>query len=198
MARRNDVSRCPWASGADPLMTRYHDREWGVPVHDDRRHFEFLILEGAQAGLSWSVILHKREGYARAFRRFDPAAVARFSRARIARLTRDSTIVRSRRKIEAAVGNAKAFLAIQKEFGSFDRYCWRFVGGEPQQRARRNPAEVPATSPESDAFSDDLRKRGFRFVGSTVVYAHMQAVGMVNDHLTRCFRYPEVRRLARA
>lgn len=174
-------------------MQEYHDREWGVPVHDDRRHFEFLVLEGAQAGLSWSVILHKRAAYERAFSRFNPAKVACYSTARIQELTQDPSIVRNRRKIEAAVTNARQFLAIQKEFGSFDEYCWRFVGGRPRQNRWRNVSEVPATSTESEALSADLRQRGFRFVGSTVIYAHMQATGMVNDHLTHCFRYREVR-----
>ena len=185
--------RCAWAANASPQMQEYHDREWGVPVHDDRRHFEFLVLEGAQAGLSWSVILHKRAAYARAFSRFDPAKVARYAEERIQELIKDPSIVRNKRKIEAAVTNARQFLAIQKEFGSFDEYCWQFVGGRPRQNRWRAAEEVPTTSPVSDALSDDLRQRGFRFVGSTVIYAHMQAVGMVNDHLTRCFRYHSVR-----
>ena len=177
-------------------MGRYHDREWGVPVHDDRRHFEFLVLEGAQAGLSWSTILHKRAAYLRAFDGLDPAKVARFTPARIARLTEDPGIVRNRRKIESAVRNARAFRAVQREFGSFDAYCWPFVGGRPRQNHWRSIRQVPATTRESDAFSEDLRRRGFNFVGSTIVYAHMQAVGMVNDHLTGCFRQAEVARLA--
>ena len=175
-------------------MVAYHDREWGVPVHDDRRHFEFLLLEGAQAGLSWSTILHKRDGYARAFSDFDPLRVARFSAARVARLCADPSIVRNRRKIEAAVKNARAFVAVQREFGSFDRYAWGFVGGRPRQNRWRLPRQVPATTAESDAFSRDLQRRGFGFVGSTIVYAHMQAVGMVNDHLASCFRYRQVGR----
>jgi DNA-3-methyladenine glycosylase I len=181
---------------ASPQMQEYHDREWGVPTHDDRRHFEFLVLEAAQAGLSWSVVLHKRAGYARAFSRFDPAKVSRYSVKQVEELVQNPSIVRNRRKIEAAVNNARQFLAIQKEFGSFDEYCWRFVGGHPRQNRWRAAAEIPVTTSESDALSDDLRKRGFRFVGSTVIYAHMQATGMVNDHLTRCFRYREIREVA--
>jgi DNA-3-methyladenine glycosylase I len=185
--------RCGWASTPDPVMREYHDREWGSPVHEDRKHFEFLLLEGAQAGLSWSTILHRRAGYARAFAAFDPAKVARFPPARQQELLHDPGIIRNRRKIEAAVGNARAFLAVQREFGSFDRYAWAFVGGSPLQRRWKSSREVPATTPESDRFSADLRERGFRFVGSTIVYAHMQAVGMVNDHTVDCFRYPELR-----
>ncbi len=178
----------------DPLMLQYHDREWGVPVHDDRKHFEFLVLEAAQAGLSWSIVLKKREGYSRAFSEFDPEKVARYTEKRIQKLTLDPGIIRNRMKIEAAVRNARAFLAIQKEFGSFDAYCWRFVDGRPKLNRRKAMREVPATSQESDAFSKDLKQRGFSFVGSTIIYAHMQAVGMVNDHLVDCFRYREVRR----
>ncbi len=190
------MKRCAWAESADPLMQEYHDREWGVPVHEDQRHFEFLVLEGAQAGLSWSTILRKRPGYARAFARFDPLKVARFTEGRIRALTSDPTIIRNRRKIESAVQNARALLSVQREFGSFDAYCWRFVGGVPLENRWRSAKEIPATSRESDAFSKDLRSRGFTFVGSTIIYAHMQAVGMVNDHLVDCFRYPEIRRLA--
>jgi DNA-3-methyladenine glycosylase I len=175
-------------------MRAYHDREWGVPVHDDRRHFEFLVLEGAQAGLSWSTILHRRSGYARAFDGFDPARVARYAPAKIRSLLRDPGIIRNRRKVESAVGNAKAFLALQREFGSFDAYCWRFVGGRTKQNRWRHWRRIPATTAESDAFSVDLRQRGFGFVGSTIIYAHMQAVGMVNDHLVDCFRYEQLRR----
>ena len=175
-------------------MVRYHDQEWGVPVHDDRVHFEFLVLEGAQAGLSWSTILNKREGYRRAFSNFEPAKVARFSEARILRLVADSAIVRNRAKIESAVRNAGAFLAVQKEFGSFDAYVWRFVDGQPRQNRRRRIQDVPATTPDSDRLSKDLKARGFKFVGSTIIYAHMQAVGMVNDHLVTCFRAAEVGR----
>ncbi len=186
------LKRCAWAGGDDSPMVRYHDREWGVPVHDDRRHYEFLVLEGAQAGLSWSTVLNKREGYRRAFSDFDPGRVARYTEGRILKLLRDPAIVRNRLKIESAVANAKAFLAVQEEFGSFDAYCWRFVGGRPHVNVWEATRQVPATSPESDAFSKDLKRRGFRFVGSTIVYAHMQAVGMVNDHLVDCFRYREV------
>ena len=176
-------------------MREYHDQEWGVPTHDDRRHFEFLILEAAQAGLSWSIVLNKRAGYRRAFSEFDPKKVARYSPARIDKLVADSRIVRNRLKIAAAVTNAQAFLAVQQEFGSFDAYCWRFVGGRPLQNRWSSQRQIPATTAESDAFSQDLKRRGFRFVGSTVIYAHMQATGMVNDHLVDCFRYREVRRL---
>ena len=184
--------RCGWASLGDPQMREYHDREWGVPVHDDRRHFEFLVLESAQAGLSWSTILHKRAAYARAFSQFDPKRVARYTPTRVRKLTQDPSIVRNRRKIESAVTNAKAFGRICQEFGTFDAYCWRFVGGRPKQNRWRSIRQIPATSPESDAFSNDLRQRGFSFVGSTIIYAHMQAVGMVNDHLVRCYRYKEL------
>ena len=185
--------RCTWVSVDDPLMLEYHDREWGVPVHDDRKHFEFLILEGAQAGLSWSTVLKKREAYRRAFDNFDPAKVARFTAARIEKLILDPGIIRNRLKIESSVRNAKAFLKIQEEFGSFDAYCWRFVGGKPKLNKLTSMQQIPATSTESDAFSKDLKQRGFNFVGSTIIYAHMQAVGMVNDHLTDCFRYRELR-----
>jgi DNA-3-methyladenine glycosylase I len=185
------TNRCAWA-GTDPLMVRYHDREWGVPVHRDRKHFEFLILEGAQAGLSWSTVLKKREAYREAFSRFDPALVARYSASQIRKRMRDPGIIRNRLKIESAVGNARAFLAVRDEFGSFDAYCWRFVDGRPKVNRWKSTREVPATSRESDAFSKDLKQRGFRFVGSTIIYAHMQAVGMVNDHLIGCFRYREI------
>jgi DNA-3-methyladenine glycosylase I len=189
------ISRCTWAGGGNPLMLEYHDREWGVPVHDDRRHFEFLVLEAAQAGLSWSIVLKKREGYRRAFSQFDPRKVARYTQRRIQKLTEDPSIVRNRLKIEAAVRNARAFLAIQDEFGSFDAYGWRFVDGRPRVNRWKTTRQIPATSRESDAFSSDLKRRGFTFVGSTIVYAHMQAVGMVNDHLVGCFRYRETQRL---
>jgi DNA-3-methyladenine glycosylase I len=180
----------------DALMIEYHDREWGVPVHDDRKHFEFLVLEGAQAGLSWATILKRRDGYRRAFNDFDPHEVALYSEKRVEELLQDSSIIRNRQKIEATIRNARAFLAIQEEFGSFDGYCWCFVGGAPKLNHRKSLQEIPATSPESDAFSKDLKSRGFGFIGSTTIYAHMQAVGMVNDHLVDCFRYPEVQRLA--
>jgi len=181
--------RCAWVNAADPLMVAYHDREWGVPVHDDKTHFEFLVLETAQAGLSWSTVLKKRDGYSRAFSEFDPEKVARYRAGRIKTLTADAGIIRNRMKIEAAVKNARAFLAVQKEFGSFDAYCWRFVGGRPIVNRPRAMGEIPATSPESDALSKDLKRRGFSFVGSTIVYAYMQAVGMVNDHVVACFRF---------
>jgi len=188
VTRKTDKPRCGWC-GADPLYVRYHDTEWGVPVHDDRRHFEFLILEGAQAGLSWITILRKRENYRKAFANFDPARVARFGARDVRRLLNDAGIVRNRLKIAAAIANARAFLAVQKEFGSFDRYVWRFVGGRPKLNRRRSLKQIPARTKESDALSRDLKARGFRFVGSTIVYAHMQAVGMVNDHLVSCFRH---------
>ena len=184
--------RCGWVGESNSLMLEYHDREWGVPVHSDNKHFEFLILEGAQAGLSWSIVLNKREGYRRAFSEFDPKKVARYTEKRIQKLLLDPGIIRNRQKIEAAVRNARAFLAIQEECGSFDAYSWRFVGGEPKVNRWRVMKQIPATSTESDALSKDLKGRGFRFVGSTVIYAHMQAVGMVNDHLVECFRYREV------
>jgi DNA-3-methyladenine glycosylase I len=183
--------RCGWA-GADPLYVRYHDAEWGVPVHDDRLLFEFLVLEGAQAGLSWITILRKREAYRRAFARFDPKKVARFGAAEVRRLLGDAGIVRNRLKIESAIANAQAFLDVQKEFDCFDRYAWTFVGGAPKVNRRRSMREIPPTTPESDAWSKDLKKRGFKFVGSTIVYAHMQATGMVNDHLVECFRHKEL------
>lgn len=187
------MKRCGWANPADPLMRDYHDHEWGVPVHDDRVHFEFLVLEGAQAGLSWSIVLKKRAAYRRAFSLFDPEKVAKYSQARIGKLLSDPGIVRNRLKITAAVENARAFLAVRDEFGSFDAYCWRFVDGQPRRNRWKTMREIPATSPESDAFSKDLKKRGFKFVGSTIVYAHMQAVGMVNDHVVDCFRYVQIR-----
>jgi DNA-3-methyladenine glycosylase I len=185
--------RCAWVNVDDPLMLEYHDREWGVPVHDDRKHFEFLILEGAQAGLSWSTVLKKRKAYRKAFDHFDPAKVARFTAPRIEKLLQDPGIIRNRLKIESTVRNAKAFLKVQQEFGTFDTYCWRFVGGKPKVNKLTSMQQIPATSPESDAFSKDLKQRGFNFVGSTIIYAHMQAIGMVNDHLTDCFRYRELR-----
>jgi DNA-3-methyladenine glycosylase I len=183
--------RCAW-SGADPLMIEYHDREWGVPVHDDRKHFEFLVLEAAQAGLSWAIVLKKREGYRQAFAAFDPAKVARFDKRRIERLVLNPAIIRNRQKIQAAIKNARAVLKVQDEFGSFDAYAWRFVNGQPIVNRRRTMRDIPATTPESDAFSKDLKARGFSFVGSTVIYAHMQAIGMVNDHVLDCFRYRQV------
>jgi DNA-3-methyladenine glycosylase I len=190
------TTRCAWVNADDPLMIEYHDREWGVPVHDDRKHFEFLVLEGAQAGLSWSTVLRKREGYRRVFSDFDPVKVARYTPKRVESLVADPAIIRNRMKIEAAIRNARAFLAIQDEFGSFDTYCWRFVDGRPRANRWKSTRDIPPTSRESDAFSKDLKGRGFSFVGSTVVYAHMQAVGMVNDHLVGCFRYRQIQRLA--
>jgi DNA-3-methyladenine glycosylase I len=191
------AKRCSWVNAENALMREYHDLEWGVPVHEDRTHFEFLTLEGAQAGLSWSTILNKREGYRRAFSQFEPGRVARYSGARIDKLVADPSIVRHRAKITSTVKNARAFLAVQEEFGSFDAYCWRFVDGKPRQNQWQSMREVPASTEESDAFSRDLKRRGFSFVGTTVIYAHMQAVGMVNDHLADCFRYREVRKLSR-
>jgi DNA-3-methyladenine glycosylase I len=184
------MRRCPWPKSDVDIA--YHDKEWGVPVHDDRLLFEFLILEGAQAGLSWSTILRKRANYQRAFANFEPSRVARFTPARVERLMQDEGIVRNRLKIDSAITNARAFLAVQKEFGSFERYVWRFVGGKPRQNGWRAAGQTPARTAESDALSKDLQRRGFRFVGSTICYAFMQAVGMVNDHLTTCYRYREL------
>jgi DNA-3-methyladenine glycosylase I len=183
--------RCPWCLGSEQY-TRYHDEEWGVPVHDDRKLFEFLILEGAQAGLSWSTILNKRDNYRRAFVRFDPAKVARFGARDVMRLMADAGIVRNRLKIESTISNARAFLEVKREYRSFDAYLWGFVEGRPLQDRRQSMKEVPARTPVSDAISKDLKLRGFRFVGSTIVYAYMQAVGMVNDHLVACFRRAQV------
>ena len=182
--------RCGWAVGE--LSIRYHDEEWGVPVHDDGTLFEFLILEGAQAGLSWNTILNKRENYRKAFDGFDPKRVAKYDRRKMAQLLRDPGIVRNKLKVASAVGNAKAFLQVQKEFGSFDSYIWQFVGGKPRVNAIKSMKEVQARTPESDAMSKDLKKRGFKFVGSTICYAFMQAVGMVNDHVVTCFRYQQL------
>ena len=190
------VKRCKWAEGNGPDYVEYHDTEWGVPVFDDRIQFEFLILEGAQAGLSWSTILGKRSGYRKAFAGFDPEKVARFTAARIEKLLQDPGIVRNRLKVNAAVSNARAFIDVQEEFGSFSEYVWGFVDGRPVQNRHRGDGDIPATSPESDALSRDLKKRGFKFVGSTIVYAHMQAIGMVNDHVTGCFRHKECAALA--
>ncbi len=197
MVRSRAVKRCRWAEGNSLAYIEYHDTEWGVPVRDDNRQFEFLVLEGAQAGLSWSTILNKRDGYRRLFASFDPAKVARFSRQRVDKILEDPAIVRNRLKVESAVSNAKAFLAVQREFGSFCDYIWRFVDGKPIQNRHRRDADVPATSPESDALSKDLKQRGFKFVGSTIVYAHMQATGMVNDHVTSCFRYKHCAAMAK-
>ncbi|MFM9837342.1 MAG: DNA-3-methyladenine glycosylase I [Cyclobacteriaceae bacterium] len=183
-----ELIRCPWCLGFDQYK-KYHDEEWGVPVHDDRIHFEFLILEGAQAGLSWSTILKKRKGYRKNFADFDSAKVARFSEKKLEKILLDPSIVRNRLKVYAAVNNAKQFLKVQKEFGSFDSYIWRFVNGKPIVNKRKTLKEVPATTKESDSLSKDLIQRGFKFVGSTVIYAHMQACGLVNDHLVECHRY---------
>ena len=188
--------RCAWSEGLSGLYTAYHDTEWGVPVHYDKKHFEFLTLEGAQAGLSWATVLKKREAYRRAFAGFDPAKIARFDAKKIEALLKNPGIIRNRLKIRSTVGNAKAFLAVQKEFGTFDEYIWRFTGGRQLDGRRRSMKDVPATSPESDALSADLKKRGFKFVGSTIIYALMQAVGMVNDHALACFRHKACAALA--
>ena len=186
----SELQRCPWSQGE--LYDRYHDVEWGVPVHDDRVLFEFLILEGAQAGLSWSTILKKRDSYREAFAEFDPAIVAKFNKQKQEKLLANPGIVRNRLKVESSVQNAKSFLAVQDEFGTFDEYIWRFVDSQQKQNAWRSLREVPASTAESDAMSKDLKRRGFRFVGSTICYAFMQAVGMVNDHLVDCFRHREL------
>jgi DNA-3-methyladenine glycosylase I len=191
------VARCRWAEGVSLDYIEYHDKEWGVPVWDDRTQFEFLILEGAQAGLSWSTILNKRAGYRKLFAEFDPEKVARFTTKRVEKILLDPAIVRNRLKVQSAVTNAKAFLEVKQEFGSFCDYIWDFVGGKPLQNRFRKDRDVPATSPESDALSKDLKKRGFKFVGSTIIYAHMQATGMVNDHVMGCFRYKPCAALAR-
>ncbi|MDR7419227.1 MAG: DNA-3-methyladenine glycosylase I [Armatimonadota bacterium] len=187
------MRRCKW-SASTPLMIEYHDTEWGVPVHDDRKHFEFLVLDGFQAGLSWAIILTKRDGFRKAFRDFDPAKVARYTQRDVARLLADPEIVRNRLKIEATIENARRFLQVQEEFGSFDRYIWPFVGGRTKQNRFRRMSQIPARTRASDAMSEDLRRRGFRFVGSTICYAYMQAAGLVNDHTIDCFRYREVSR----
>jgi len=191
------VARCKWAEGVSLDYIEYHDKEWGVPVWDDRTQFEFLILEGAQAGLSWSTILNKRDGYRRLFADFDVRKVARFTKPRIEKILLDPAIVRNRLKVASTVTNAEAFLEVQKEFGTFSEYIWGFVGGKPVQNRFRKDSDIPATSPESDALSKDLKKRGFKFVGSTIVYAHMQATGMVNDHVTGCFRHKPCAALAK-
>jgi DNA-3-methyladenine glycosylase I len=194
-AKAKVVVRCTWAN--NDLAIRYHDEEWGVPVHDDRTLFEFLILEGAQAGLSWNTILKKRENYRAAFDDFDPKLVARYDSSKIAKLLLNAGIVRNRLKIHSTVENAKAFLRVQDEFGSFDRYVWQFVGGKPRVNSWKKGSGVPARTPESDAMSKDLKRRGFKFVGSTICYAFMQAVGMVNDHAKNCFRYRSVGKTAK-
>lgn len=187
-------TRCEWCQNTFDEYERYHDEEWGVPVHNERTHFEFLVLESAQAGLSWATILKKREGYRKAFAGFDVNSVKDFSDSDVERLLKDSSIIRNKLKIEATINNAKRFIEIQNEFGSFDTYIWGFVGGTPLQNNWAKMEEVPVTTPESDALSKDLKKRGFKFVGSTTIYAHMQAIGMVNDHTTDCFRYSELLR----
>lgn len=190
------LTRCEWTQAqVDPKYLAYHDEEWGVPVHDDRRQFEFLSLESAQAGLSWWTVLNKREGYRRAFADFDPEKVARFTEKRIERLLTDPSIIRNRLKVQAAVNNARRFLEVQEEFGTFNDYIWQFVDGRPIQNKWRSLKEIPATTKESDTLSKDLKCRGFKFVGSTIVYAHMQAVGMVNDHQVNCFRHRECARM---
>ena len=186
------LQRCPWLNLDKPDYVAYHDREWGVPVHDDRKHFEFLTLESAQAGLSWYTVLRKRANYRNAFAEFDPAKVARFSTAKIEQMLQDPGLIRNRRKISAAVENARHFLAVQDEFGSFSTYIWRFVDGEPIVNEFRTLADLPATSRESDALSKDLKSRGFKFIGSIVIYAHMQATGLVNDHVLGCFRRSQI------
>lgn len=198
MSKSANHLRCTWAERANERMIEYHDMEWGVPVHDDRKHFEFLVLEGAQAGLSWSTVLNKREAYRKAFAGFDPVRVARFTPKRVEKLLQNPGIIRNRLKVESAVNNARCFLAVQEEFGSFDDYLWSFVDGRPIQNRWKSNQEIPATTAESDALSRDLKARGFKFVGSTVIYAHMQAVGMVNDHLVDCFRYRACAALARS
>lgn len=185
------MKRCPWC-GDDPLYVAYHDDEWGRPVHDERLHFEFLLLETQQAGLSWRCILGKREAFRKAYADFDPAKVARFSQAQVERLLVDAGIIRNRRKIEAAIANARAFLRVAEEFGGFDRYIWRFVDGRPIVNAWTSMSRVPTSTARSDELAKDLKARGFAFVGSTTIYAHMQAIGMVNDHLTSCFRWAEL------
>lgn len=195
MARRNATNpgqRCSWVNLDDALLVEYHDREWGVAAHSDREHFEGFVLSGAQAGLNWSLVLKKREGYRRAFDHFDPEKVARYSEKRIQTLLADSEIIRNRMKIEGAVRNARALLKVQEEFGDFDSYCWRFVDGRPKLNRWKTTREIPASTPESETFSKDLKRRGFSFVGPTVIYAYMQAIGMVNDHIVVCFRHGQI------
>jgi DNA-3-methyladenine glycosylase I len=192
MHSMSELKRCDWSSLQDPLYRDYHDKEWGVPVHDDGTIFEFLVLEGAQAGLSWGTILRKRENFRRAFEEFDPVKVARFDGRAVRKLLHNPGIIRNRLKIISAVQNAKAFLKVENEFGSFDSYIWTFVGGKPRVNRWKKLRDIPAATPESEAMSKDLIRRGFRFVGPTICYAHMQATGMVNDHLVTCFRYREL------
>jgi DNA-3-methyladenine glycosylase I len=186
------MKRCVWAGENAGAMWDYHDTEWGFPTHDDRRHFEFLVLEGAQAGLSWSTILNKRAGYRKNFAEFDPEAVARFTPARVNKILLDPAIVRNRMKVESCVSNAKAFLAVQKEFGSFDQYIWSLVDGRPVVNAWKSTKQIPPRDEHSDALAKDMKKRGFKFCGTTIMYAHMQACGLINDHLVDCFRYKQV------
>jgi DNA-3-methyladenine glycosylase I len=193
-----EPKRCGWSDSIrikDPLMIEYHDKEWGVPLHDDQKLFEFLVLEGMQAGLSWSTVLKKRENFRAAFHRFDPELVARYTAKDVKRLLADTGIIRNRQKIEAAIANARCFLTVQREYGSFDKYIWQFIGGKTIRHRLESLKDMPATSPESDRISKDLKRREFKFVGSTIVYAHMQATGMVNDHVTSCFRYRQVESL---
>ncbi|HEX9974179.1 MAG TPA: DNA-3-methyladenine glycosylase I [bacterium] len=185
------MERCPW-SGNDESYIKYHDEEWGVPVHDDRKHFEFLVLEGAQAGLSWLTILRRRENYRKAYDNFDPAKVAKYDQAKVEELLANAGIIRNRKKIESSIKNARLFLEVQKEFGSFDKYIWSFVDFKPVINSWKTLSELPATTELSDRISKDLKKRGFSFVGSTIMYAHIQAIGLVNDHLVSCFRYNQV------
>jgi DNA-3-methyladenine glycosylase I len=191
MKKSENTKRCAWPA-TDPLMIEYHDTEWGVPLHDDRKIFEFLVLEGMQAGLSWLTILRKRENYRQACHQFDPERIAKYGAKDVARLMNNAGIIRNRLKIEAMVTNARKFMEVQKEFGTFDKYIWQFVNGRPIQNRLRNLKDIVATSKESDVLSKDLKERGFKFVGSTIVYAHMQATGMVNDHVVDCFRYKEL------
>ncbi len=190
------INRCGW-SISDPLMIDYHDKEWGVPVHDDRKHFEFIVLDGAQAGLSWQTVLKKREAYREAFDNFDPKKVARYDERKIEELLNNPGIIRNRLKVSSAIKNANAFLEVRKKFGTFDKYIWQFVGGSPMRNTWKSLKELPAKTPESDAMSKDMKKRGFNFVGSTICYAYMQAAGMVNDHTVGCFRHKEIRRISR-
>lgn len=194
MTNKKEIHRCAWAASANPLMQEYHDCEWGLPVHDECKHFEFLILEGAQAGLSWKTILERREGYRKAYDGFDPAKVAAFGEKEIEKMLLNPAIIRNRLKITSSIENARLFLEIQKEFGTFDHYVWQFVGGKPIQNQWKNFKEVPAETEEAKVLSKDLMKRGFRFVGPTIIYAHMQAIGMVNDHTIDCFRYKQVQK----
>ncbi len=193
MSIKKNLKRCTWCEGHFDEYVKYHDEEWGVPVHDDRKHFEFLILEGAQAGLSWSTILKRREGYKRAFADFDPEIVAEFDDTKYESLLQDPSIIRNRLKIKSAINNAKRFLEVQKEFGSFDAYIWKFTGGKPLINAWEKMSDIPAKTELSDQVSKDLKKRGFNFVGSTIIYAHLQATGIVNDHEVSCFRYEELK-----